>query len=123
MTELRDRLGKATVFTKLDLRNSYYLLHMAVGEEWKIMFQSFYRLYEYIVMPFGLFNAPSTFQSMINPLFRDMLNAGVIAYMDNILIYSETIEEHVSLVRQVMERLRKVTLGVAFRGQPWISEK
>ena len=58
-------------------------------------------------MPFGLCNAPSTFQSMINHVFRDMLDAEFIAYMEDILIYSETIEEHISLVRQVMERLRK----------------
>ena len=52
---------------------------------------------------------------MINHVFRDMLDAGVIAYMDDILIYSETIEEHVSLVRQVMERLRKARLCVSIK--------
>ena len=115
MNELRDRLGKATVFTKLDLNNGYYLVRMAPGEEWKTAFKSRYGLYEYTVIPFGLSNAPSTFQSMINHVFRDMLDAGVIAYMDDILIYSETIEEHVSLVRQVMERLRKAGLCVSIK--------
>ena len=86
---------------------------MAPGEEWKTAFKSRYGLYEYTVMPFGLCNAPSTFQSMINHVFRDMLDAGVIAYMEDILIYSETIEEHVSILRQVMERLRKARLYVS----------
>src|SRR5437879_7875771 len=58
-------------------------------------------------MSFGLCNAPATFQSMINDIFRDVLDEGVIAYMDDILIYSETIEEHASLVQRVKERLRK----------------
>ena len=61
-------------------------------------------------MPFGLCNAPSTFQRMINDVFGDMLDVGVIAYMDDILIYTETVEEHVALVRRVMERLRKARL-------------
>jgi len=61
-------------------------------------------------MPFGLCKPPSTFKSMINVVFRDMLDFQVIAYMDDILIYTETVEEHVALVRQVMERLRKCNL-------------
>ena len=61
-------------------------------------------------MPFGLCNAPSTFQRMINDVFHDRLDVGVIAYMDDILIYTETVEEHVPLVRRVMERLRKARL-------------
>ena len=85
---------------------------MAKGEEWKTAFCCRYGLYEYTVMPFELCNAPATFQSMINDIFRDVLDEGVIAYMDDILIYSETIEEHVSLLRRVMERLRKARLCV-----------
>jgi len=105
MSELRSRLGKATIFTKLDLKNGYYLIRMAEGEEWKTAFKSRYGLYEYTVMPFGLCYAPSTFQSMINDVFRDMLDVEVIGYMDDILIYTETVEEDVALVRRVMERL------------------
>jgi len=80
------------VLTKLDLKNSYYLIGMAKGEEWKTGFKSWYGLYEYTVMPFGLCNAPSTLQVMINDVFHDMLDVGVIAYMAEILIYSKTIE-------------------------------
>jgi len=112
MNELRSRLGKATVFTKLDLKNGYYLIRMA-EEEWKTAFKSRHGLYEYTVMPFGLCNALSTFQGMINDVFCDMLDVGVIAYMDDMLIYSETIEEHVAMVRKVMDRLRKAGLCVS----------
>jgi len=115
MNELRSRLGKATVFTKLDLKNGYYLIRMAEGEEWKTGFKSRYRLYEYAVMPFGLCNAPSTFQGMIKDVFRDMLDVGVIAYMDDILIYCETIEGHVAMVGKVMDTLRKAGLCVSIK--------
>jgi len=115
MNELRSRLGKATVFTKLDLRNGYYRIRRAEGEQWKTAFKGRYGLYEYTVMPFGLCNAPSTFQGMINDVFRDMLNVGLIAYMDDILIYSETIEEDVAMVRKVMDRLRKAGLCVSIK--------
>ena len=78
MNEVRDRLGKATVLTKLDLTNGYCLIRMAPGKEWKTAFRSRYGLCEYTIMPFGLCNALSTIQSMINHVFRDMLDAGVI---------------------------------------------
>jgi len=115
MNELRSRLKKATRFTKLDLKNCYYLIRMAEGEECKTAFKSRYGLNEYTVIPFGLCNAPSTFQGMINDVFRDMLDVGVITYMDDILIYSETIEEHVAMVRKVMHRLRKAGLCVSIK--------
>jgi len=86
MSKLRSRLGKATIFTKLDLKNGYYVIRKAQGEEWKTAFKSRDGLYEYTLKPFGLCNAPSSFQSMINDVFHDMLDVGVITYMDNILI-------------------------------------
>jgi len=85
---------------------------MAEGEEWKTAFKKRYSLHGYTVMPFGLFNAPSKFQSMINDVFREMLDVGVIASLDDILIYTETVEEHVALVRRVIERLRKARLYI-----------
>jgi len=71
--------------------------------------------YECTVMSFGLCNAPSTFQGMINDVFRDMLDVGVIAYMDAILMYSEIIEAHVAMLRKVMDRLRKAGLCVSLK--------
>jgi len=115
MSELRMRLGKATIFSKLDLKKGYYLIRIAEGEEWKTAFKSRYALYEYTMMPFGLCNAPSMFQSMINDVFRDMLDVRVIAYMDDILIYMETVEEPVALVRRVMARQRKARLCVSIK--------
>jgi hypothetical protein len=87
MSELRDRLGNAKFFTKLDHNDVFYLIRMVKREEWKTVFRCHFGLYECGVMPFGLFNASSTFQSMINRIFRDLLDEGVIADLDNILIY------------------------------------
>jgi len=114
-SELRSRLGKATILTKLDLKNGYYLICMTEGKEWKCAFKRRYGLYEYTIMAFGLCNAPSTFQSMINNVLCHMLDVGGIAYMDDILIYTATVEEHVALVRRVMEKLRKARLCISIK--------
>ena len=110
MNELRDRLGKARYFTKLDLKNGFYLLRIAKGDEWKTAFRYRYGLYEYTVMPFGLCNAPSMFQSMINDVFHDLLDEGVVVYLDDILIYSEDEKSHIDLVRRVRDRIRVAKL-------------
>jgi hypothetical protein len=106
MSELRERLGRAKVFTKLDLKNGYNLIRIAKGDEWKTAFRTRYGLFEYLVMPFGLCNAPGTFQAMINKVLQELLDEGVIVYIDDILIYSEDEETHVVLVKKVLEKLR-----------------
>jgi hypothetical protein len=107
MPELRERLAKATIFTLLDLKNGYNLIRIKEGDEWKTAFRTRYGLFEYTVMPFGLCNAPGTFQSMINDVLRDLLDAGTVVYIDDILIYSENEEEHKALVKEVLKRLKK----------------
>ena len=94
MNELRDWLSKARYFTNLDLKNGFYLLKIAKGDEWKTAFQCHYWLYEYPVIPFRLCNAPSTFQSMINDVFYDLLDEGVVVYLEDILIYREDEKAH-----------------------------
>ena len=106
MSELMEKLAGAKVFTKLDLKNGYNLIRMKEGEEWKTAFRTRYGLYEYLVMPFGLCNAPASFQAMMNEILSDLLDVGVIVYIDDILIYSKTEEEHKKLVRTVVERLK-----------------
>jgi transposase InsO family protein len=101
-----DRLRSATVYTKIDLRSGYNLVRIAKGEEWKTAFRSRYGHYEYRVMPFGLTNAPATFQNLMNDVLRDFLDDFAIVYLDDILIFSKTIDEHKRHVRLVLERLR-----------------
>lgn len=113
MTELRERLAKAKIFTLLDLKNGYNLIRIKEGDEWKTAFRTRYGLFEYTVMPFGLCNAPGTFQSMINDVLRDLLDAGTVVYIDDILIYSENEDEHRALVKEVLKRLKKASLCVS----------
>ncbi len=85
-------LQGASIFTKLDLCNAYYLVRIRQGDEWKTAFNTPTGHYEYLVMPFGLTNA--VFQALINDVLRDMLNQFVFVYLDDILIFPGSLEEH-----------------------------
>jgi hypothetical protein len=113
MSELQDRVGGAKIFTKIDLKNGYNLIRIKPGEEWKTAFRTRYGLYEYTVMPFGLSNAPATLQNMMNHIFRDLLDLGLIVYLDDILIYAETEEEHDRIVTEVLKRLAANGLAIS----------
>jgi hypothetical protein len=113
ISELFDRLKKATRYTKIDLRTAYNLLRIAKGEEFKTAFRTRFGHFEYCVMPFGLTNAPATFQSYINSVLHEYLDVFCTAYMDDILVYSETYEEHVQHVRKVLTKLLENGLYVS----------
>ena len=85
--ELLDRISSAKYFTKFNVRDGYHRLRMAAGEEWKTAFRCRYGLFKYTVMPFGLCNAPGTFQHYMNDTFRDFLDRFLIIYLDDLLIY------------------------------------
>ncbi|KAI2643799.1 Transposon Tf2-9 polyprotein [Labeo rohita] len=97
-----EQLRSARIFTKLDLCSAYNLIRI---QAFKTAFSTTSGHYEYRVMPFGLANSPSYFQAFINEVFRDMLNRWVIVYIDDILIYSNSLSEHISHVRAVLQRL------------------
>lgn len=105
--ESLDRLRDAKWYTKIDLRGAYNLIRIKEGDEWKTAFRTRYGLFEYTVMPFGLTNAPASFQQMINEVLRDYLDVTVIVYLDDILIFSKTREQHVHHVKAVLQRLRE----------------
>ena len=98
-------LQKANFFTKLDLRNAYHLVRIKEGDEWKTAFNTPRGHYEYLVMPFGLTNAPAVFQALVNDVLRDVINQNIFVYLDDILIFSDTLEEHITHVRLVLQRL------------------
>ncbi len=100
-----EQLRSARYFTKLDLRSAYNLIRIREGDEWKTAFSTTSGHYEYLVMPFGLSNSPSVFQPYINDVFRDMLNRWVIVYIDDILVYSDSLDNHIQQVRAVLQRL------------------
>ena len=97
-------LQDARVFTKLDLQNAYHLVRIREGDELKTAFNTPTGHWEYLVMPFGLTNAPAVFQALVNDVLRDMINKSVFVYLDDILIFSSSPEEHTRHVRAVLKR-------------------
>jgi hypothetical protein len=113
MNELRDRVQGSRWFSKIDLKGAYNLVRIKKGDEWKTAFRTRYGHYEYLVMPFGLANAPATFQAMMQEILRDLLDHGVVVYIDDILIYSESESQHELLVSEVLRRLQEHGLAGA----------
>ncbi|SNX85847.1 related to Gag-pol polyprotein [Melanopsichium pennsylvanicum] len=99
-------LQKAKIYTKLDLKAAYNLVRIADGDKWKTAFGTQLGLYEYLVMPFGLANAPAHFQSLINTIYRDIIGVYVVVYLDDFLIFSNNEKEHIEHVRTVLSRLK-----------------
>jgi transposase InsO family protein len=110
---LREVSG-AKVLTKLDISKAFHQIRIAEGDEWMTAFITRYGLYEWTVLPFGLNNGPASFQKLINEILRDLLDQGVTAYIDDILIYSEERKGHRKLVCEVLKRLRAANLQIDF---------
>ena len=106
--EALDRLDRAKRFTQLDLTSAYHRMRIREGDEWKTAFRTRYGHFEYQVMPFGLSNAPASFQGYINKILAEKLDVFVIIYLDNILIYTEDKSQgHVETVQWVLALLKK----------------
>ena len=105
ITDLLDSPCKAWFYSKIDLRHAYHLIRIQEGDEWKTAFRTRYGSFEWCVMPFGLTNAPAAFQCLMNNIFSDLLDICALVYLDNILIYSDTLEEHRRHIREVLLRL------------------
>jgi hypothetical protein len=105
MDKLRDRVAGCKIFAKLDLNSTYNLVRIKPCDEWMIRFRTRYGHYECLIMPFGLANAPDTFQTIIQDILRDLIDMGVVAYIDDILVYAATVEEHDQLVGDILSRL------------------
>ncbi|QRW25610.1 Transposon Tf2-1 polyprotein [Rhizoctonia solani] len=103
---LIEKLRGAKYFSTIDLKSGYNLVRIKEGDEWQTAFKTKYGLFEYLVMPFGLCNAPAAFQHFMNEIFRDILDVHIVVYLDNILIFSESRELHTKHLQEVLKRLQ-----------------
>ena len=105
-----DQLYGSSVFSKIDLRSGYHKILVNADDVQKTAFRSRYGHYEYVVMPFGVTNAPAVFMDYMNRIFQPFLDNFVVVFIDDILIYSMTQEEHAEHLRLVLGVLREKQL-------------
>ncbi|GBG72912.1 hypothetical protein CBR_g12632 [Chara braunii] len=107
INDLLERLGGAKYFSKLDLKSDYHQISIRPQDRYKSAFKTRYGHFEWVVMPFGLTNAPTTFQATMTNEFHAMLKRFMRVDLDDILVYSRTLEDHLEHLRRVLETLRR----------------
>ncbi|KAG5718727.1 hypothetical protein E4T56_gene2678 [Termitomyces sp. T112] len=123
ISKLINNLWGAQYFTKLDIWWSYNNMHIQKGDEWKAAFQTNWGLFKPLVMFFGLTNSPTTFQTMMNNIFQDLIAEGIVCvYLDNILIYTKMLEEHHQITCLVLETAEMDPVKVAGMAE-WLEPK
>ena len=121
--DLFDQLQGARVFSKIDLRSGYHQLKIKAADVPKIAFRTRYGHYEFLVMPFRLTNAPAAFMDLMNRVFKPYLDTFVIVFIDDILVYSRSEEEHAEHLRIVLQTLRDKQLYAKFsKCEFWLEE-
>src|SRR5258705_6935926 len=108
--DLLNSLGLARIYSKIDLKHAYHLVWIAEGDEPKTTFHTRYGSYEWRVMPFGLTNAPAVFQRFINEVLGNLLDICMVGYIDDILIYSDSVDQHWDHVQEVLRCLQEAGL-------------
>ena len=112
--DLFDQLRGACVFSKIDLRSGYHQLRIKEHDVVKTTFYSRYGHYEFLVIPFRLTNAPTAFMDLMNRVFRPFLDQFVIVFIDDVLVYSRSKEEHEQHLRVILQTLREHRLFAKF---------
>jgi hypothetical protein len=123
ISHLLSNLHGCKFLSKIDLKAAFNLLCVSPGHEWKTAFQTPWGLYEYQVMPFGLSNAPATFQRFIQHVLREYLDVCCFVYIDDILIFSHTAEEHLTHLENILMKLREYSLKASLTKCEFFSSK
>ncbi|MBW0506004.1 hypothetical protein O181_045719 [Austropuccinia psidii MF-1] len=106
MNQLLNVFDGSSILSKIDLHGVYNLLRIKEGDEHLTAFRTKFGIYEYLVIPFGLTNSPASFQNFVNDIFQDLLDVYVVVYLDDLMVFSKSEEEHVTHVSTVLFRLR-----------------
>jgi hypothetical protein len=110
MEEILDRFSGAAIYTKFNLKETYYRIRIKKGDEWKTVFKIRYGHFKYKVMSFDFVNAPAIFQTYINRALTDLIDVSYIIYFNDILIYSIDRAKYQQYIHQIFERLRQYKL-------------
>jgi len=120
--DLLEQFRGANWFSSIDLASGYWQIEMEEEDKEKTAFTCHLGLYEFNVMPFGLTNAPPTFQRMMNKILKDWLYEFAVVYIDDIMIYSKTYEEHLEHIEKVLSKLREVNLMLKLKKCKWCEQ-